>query len=326
MGMMNLLIQIILSCVVFKRGLADSESDPDYAVAYDAAVAYLKANPYALNRQADPYIYVQIQVDDDGRSNIDQEIQDIHLPSEVLKEIQDSYVEKAPVAEQAFIDVEMPYNQPEPYVDIQVPSEPFEDTQGPHVYQGYPYIPQAESYNYKANPYVHQANPYVYKEVPYVHDEKPYVHDEIPYVHDEPPYVHEEMSYVDSRTSKSLQEPSNDNTNLYLDSRTAKNLPVPSNDHANPYVDIQLTLRVPYDELESTTQHFADPALEYAYRTQQRQPRKTYGAVQRYNDQYRSAEPAFNFPRYGSTQYGAALNDFDSLQNLVNSVQWKGIK
>lgn len=312
MGIMNLLIQILLSYLVFKRGLADSESDPDYAVAYDAAVAYLKANPYALNRQADPYIYVQIQVDDDnGRSSVEQEIQDIHLPSEVLKEIKDSYVEK-----KAFIDVEMPYNQPEPYVDIQVPSSQFADTQVPYVYQGYhfknenlqgyPYALQDESYNQQGNPYVHQANPYVHNEVPYVHEEKPYVHEDVPYVHEEQPYVHEDMSYVDARTPKSLQEP--------------------ANDQANPYVDIQLTLRVPYDQLESSTEHFADPALEYAYRTQQRQPRKTYGAGQRYKGQYRSEESTFNFPRYGSTQYGAALNDFDSLQKLVNSVQWKGIK
>ena len=115
----------------------------------------------------------------------------------------------------------------------------------------------------------------------------PYDHDEVPYIHEEVPYVHEERDNTHTMTSFGGIGPNTRAKNTgemdpfvddKMDSQTPKTLNYGYG--LNPYVDTQSTFRVPYEELESGSQHFADPALEFAYRSRQRQPRGNVGAME----------------------------------------------
>jgi hypothetical protein len=232
--------------------------------------------------------------------------------SDIIADSVTSYV-SGETLDTSFIDVEFPYNQPEPYLDIQVPHQLDQ-------YQDYKYLTQPNFYTQQENLYLHQQNPYVHDVVPYVHEEVPYIHEEVPYVHEEKDNTHKMTSFVDiglDTRAKNTDE-MDSFVDVRMDSRTPKTLTQANYaSGSNPYVDIQLTLRVPYEELESGSQHFADPALEFAYRSRQRQPRGNAGAM---------GGQAFSSPQgYADKQY-EALNDFASLQDLVNSVQWQRIK
>jgi len=255
--------------ITFAKCVTNPDSDPDYTNAYDLAVAYLKSNPVLLDDGDDPYIYIQVPVDDDERNaGGPNPIIDIHLPPEVLDEIKK--VQTKEDTERGYIDIQVPS---EPYLERQAPGYPYyqqnQFNQRPNSYarqqnlyaqqqrnqrnymqQNYPYAYQAnlntqQQYPYvqEKNQYIHQEpaynydqNPYVHEENPYVHQENPYIHEENPYIHEEVPYVHEEIPYADEK----------------------------------PYIDIEYTVRVPANELESAPESEAgnsipaDPMIAFA--------------------------------------------------------------
>jgi len=267
---------LFLTFITFAKCLTNPDSDPDYSNAFDLAVAYLKSNPALLDDGDDPYIYIQVPVDDDeSNAGGPNPIIDIHLPPEVLEEI--NKVQSKEDTERGYIDIQVPS---EPYLEKQAPGYPYDYYQQnqfnlrqnsyarqqnlyaqqqrnymqqryPYVYQAnintrrqqYPYVQeenpyasQQPTYDHDQNPYVHQENPYVHQENPYVHEEEPYIHEENPYIHEEVPYVHDEVPYADEKS----------------------------------YIDIEYTVRVPANELKATSESKpgdslpADPMIAFA--------------------------------------------------------------